>query len=121
MQSASIMFGPIRTRPMTDDLREFGPKMQALTEKQRLYVLAMLSDPLGNPTAWARAAGYSDHLDRARVSGHINSHNDAIMEAAQEEARRHLHTIGPILAVGVMMQIARNKDHKDQLRAAEML
>lgn len=99
----------------------YGPKMGALTEKQRRYVLAMLSDPLGNPTAWARAAGYSDVKEGAKVRGHHLAHDDRITEAAQEEAQRHLLTVGPVLAVGVMMRIARTKGHKDQLRAAEAL
>ena len=104
-----------------DRIQEFGPKMAALTDKQRRYVLAMLSDPLGNPSVWARAAGYSDHLQAAKVRGHYLSHDDRIMEAAQEEARRHLDTIGPVLGIGVMMQIARTKGHKRQLDAAMAL
>ncbi|MCC7047191.1 MAG: hypothetical protein IT562_10800 [Alphaproteobacteria bacterium] len=103
------------------DLEGFGPKMSALTEKQRRYVLAMLSDPLGNPTRWARAAGYSDVKEGAKVRGHFLAHDERISEAAQEEAARHLTTIGPVLGIGVMFQIARTKGHRDQLRAAEAL
>lgn len=100
------------------EIQPFGPKMLALTEKQRRYVLAMLSDPLGNPTVWSRAAGYSDHKERCKVQGHYLSHDERIKEAAREEARRHLDTIGPVLGIGVMMQIARTKGHKKQLEAA---
>ena len=100
---------------------EFGPCMQALSLKQRQYVLAMLSDPLGNPTLWARAAGYSDHMGRCRVTGHFNAHSDAIEAAAREEAARHLNTVGPVLAIGVMLKIARDSGHKRQLDAAAML
>lgn len=104
-----------------DDLERFGPRMAALTDKQRGYVLAMLSDPLGNPTAWARAAGYSDHMDRCKVSGHHLSHDDRIKEAAREECLRLSDTVGPVLAMGVMFQIARTNGHKDQLKAAEAI
>ena len=106
------------------DEPEYGPKMLALTEKQRRYVLAMLSNPLSNPTQWARDAGYSDSSGAAKVIAHRNVHgprSQAIMEAAQEEAARHLMTVGPVLAVGVMMQIARNPEHKRQLDAAVAL
>jgi hypothetical protein len=106
------------------DLQQFGPKMSALTEKQRRYVLAMLSDPLGNPTGWARAAGYADGGPKSaliRKTAHYLAHDDRISEAAQEEARRHLDTIGPVLGIGVMMQIARTKGHKKQLDAAMAL
>lgn len=106
------------------EVQSFGPKMTALTEKQRGYVLAMLTDPLGNPTAWARAAGYADGGPKSaliRKTAHYLAHDDRIMEAAQEEARRHLNTIGPVLGIGVMMQIARSKGHKQQLAAAQAL
>lgn len=106
---------------MLDGVEGFGPKMRALSEKQRAYVLAMLSDPLGNPTKWARAAGYSDVKGGAKVRGHHCAHDDRVMEAAQEEAARHLHTVGPVLGIGVMFQIARTNGHKHQLKAAEAL
>jgi hypothetical protein len=99
----------------------YGPKMSALTEQQRAYVLAMLSDPLGNPTKWARAAGYSDKSEAAKVSAFRLVHSERVQEAAQEESLRHMHTIGPALAVGVMFRIARTNGHKDQLRAAEAI
>jgi len=104
-----------------DDLSRFGPKMRALTPKQRGYVMAQLSDPLGNPTQWARDAGYSDHKLAAKVTGHHLAHDDRMIEAIREEARRHADTVGPTLGIGVMMQIARNPEHPHQLRAAEML
>src|SRR5262249_4531612 len=103
------------------EIERFGPKMSALKDRERRYVLAMLSDPLGNPTVWARAAGYSDHKHRCKVYGHYLCRDERIKEAAQEEARRHLDTIGPILGIGVMMQIARTKGHKSQLAAAQAL
>lgn len=104
---------------------QWGPAMGALAPLQRRYVLAMLSDPLGTPTGWARAAGYSetklDGVTKNRgatvVANHL-SRMPEIMEAAREEARRHLDTVGPILGIGVMMQIARNNEHKRQLDAA---
>lgn len=106
---------------MAEDLQQFGPLMQALTEQQRRFVLAMLADPLGGPAKWARAAGYSDSSEAAKVSGFRLVHSGKIMEAVREESERHMHTVGPLLAVGVMIRIARTNGHKDQLRAAEAL
>lgn len=106
---------------MTDEISELGPEMTALTELQRKYVWSMLNDPLGNPTKWARAAGYSDHMDRCKVTGFHLARNPKIMEAAQEECRKHLNTMGGVLGIGVMMQIARRKGHKQQLAAATAL
>ena len=93
--------------------------MAALTEKQRRYVLAMLSDPLGMQSDWARAAGYDTKDPVAlRVTAHRTAHNEGVKEAAREEARRHLDTIGPVLGIGVMFQIAKDPKHKRQLDAA---
>lgn len=97
-----------------------GPAMTALTPLQRRFVLAMIADPLATPTEWARAAGY-DPKGSDRVAGHDLSRSPKIEAAANELARAHLHTFGPVLGIGVMMMIARNKDHKDQLKAAAAL
>lgn len=104
-----------------DDLESFGPAMRALTEKQRRYVLAMLANPFGNPTRWARDAGYSDVKEGAKVRAHFLAHNPAIERAVNEVARQWLTTRGPILGIAVMMRTAANPDHPKQLRAAEML
>jgi hypothetical protein len=106
---------------LSDDIGELGPAMLALSEKQRKYVWAMLNNPLGNPTVWCRAAGYSDKGEACKVRAFYVARNPKIMEAAQEECRKHLNTMGGVLGVGVMMQIARKKGHKQQLAAATAL
>lgn len=103
------------------ELTGYGPAMQALTEKQRRYVQAMLANPFGNPRRWALAAGYSDASEAAKVSGHRLSHDPKIEAAADELARQYLGTMGPVLGIAVAMRIARNPKHPKQLRAAEML
>lgn len=103
------------------ELTGYGPAMSKLSEKQQRYVLAMLADPFGNPTRWARAAGYSDASDACKVKGHYLSHNPKIDAAADEVAKQYLGTMGPILGVATVMRIARNPRHPKQLRAAEML
>lgn len=104
-----------------NDTTRFGPKMAALTEKQRGYVLAMLASPFGNPTQWARTAGYSDVKEGAKVRAHGLAHDPRIAEAADEVARQHLGTMGPVLGLAVAIRIAKNPKHPKQLRAAEML
>lgn len=107
---------------MADDIYEYGPAMRKLTRQQQLYVFAMLTEPFGNPTQWARIAGYSDAAEGAiRVRGHELSHNPKITAAVNEVAQRHLTTLGPVLGLSVMMKIARDPAHPKQLRAAEML
>ena len=107
---------------MSDDLDTVlpGPAMEVLTVKQRGFVLAMLADPLATPSEWARAAGYDPNgIDR--VAGHKLSRDPRIEAAATELARANLNTFGPVLGIGVMMMIARNSEHRDQLKAAAML
>lgn len=106
---------------MTDGTPYYGPAMAELTEKQQAYVLAMLADPFGNPTSWARAAGYSDVKEGAKVRGHYLSHDKRIEAAVQEVARAHLHTYGPLLGIAVAMRIARDESHPKQLMAAQAL
>lgn len=107
---------------MSDDLESvpLGPAMSALTQLQRAFVLAMIAEPLATPTEWARAAGY-DQNGSDRVAGHHLSRSPKIEAAASELARAHLNTFGPVLGIGVMMMVARNPDHRDQLKAAAML
>jgi phage terminase small subunit len=106
---------------MNEEIEGYGPAMRALTEKQQRYVLAMLADPFGNATQWARAAGYSDKSEGAKVAAFHNAHNPLIEAAANEVARQYLGTMGPVLGVAVAMRIARDAKHPKQLRAAEML
>lgn len=92
--------------------------MRVLTEKQRAYVYAQLADPFGNPTRWARAAGYSDHMDRAKVSGHTLAHNPKIEAAVQEFVRSVMNTRGALLGLAVTLKIAGNPRHPKQQQAA---
>lgn len=100
---------------------EFGPKMLALTEMQRRFVLAMASDPLGSRTRWARQAGYSDVKDGARVRAFEVFHNEAVQEAILEYSRGLLNTVGPILATHGLLEMARKPKGKKYQRAVEML
>jgi hypothetical protein len=106
---------------MVDSIAEtefgWGPAMAALTDKQRLYVLAMAADPFGNPSQWAREAGYSTHMGQDRIRGHELSHNPAIERAVREYAGTALGTLGPMLAAAGLLRIARKPDHPDHLKA----
>lgn len=106
---------------MSEVPQQFGPAMLALTEKQRLFVIAMAADPFGNPTSWARAAGYSDVKEGAKVRGFHTIHNPAVEEAVLEYARGQLNTLGPLLATFGMLRIARNPKHPKHLKALDMV
>jgi phage terminase small subunit len=105
---------------MTEDFTH-GPAMSALTERQRRFVQAMLSDPYASAASWARAAGYSNANAACRTRA-FELLRDARVEAAVfEVARSVMATVGPILATHVLMRTAANPDHPQQVRAAELI
>jgi hypothetical protein len=106
---------------MSDEIEFRGPAMRALTEKQQRYVLAMLADPFGNPTKWARAAGYSDASGGAKVKAHYLSHDPRIEAAVQEVARTALNGRGPLLGLAVVMRAAANPKDKNHFKAGVAL
>lgn len=103
----------------TDD---FGPAMQALTERQRAFVLAMVERPGITQTEAARIAGYSDIGEGAKVRGHYLAHNPAVQAAIREEAGKRLHA-SSLLAANVLVGILADEDvsPKERLKAAGML
>ncbi len=103
---------------MTDETGDgFGPAMQALTDKQRLFVLAMLTDPTGDAAKWARTAGYSDTKEGAKVRGHEALSNPKVKAAAFEVARGQLDARGPVVAVEGLLRIAQRPKHKKHITA----
>jgi hypothetical protein len=104
-----------------DDLTELGPAMRALNERQRKFVMAMAADPFGNAAKWARAAGYSDKSEAAKVTGHHLIHHPMIEAASFEVAAGLMGTVGPLLAARGMLRVAANPKHKKHLQAIEML
>jgi hypothetical protein len=103
------------------ELPEYGPRMLALTEKQRNYIKAMAANPFGASSAWARSAGYSDSSKGAKVAAFRLRHDPKIEAAVLEYASTLMHRDGPVLAVSVMMEIARDKEHPRRLAAAEAI
>ena len=98
---------------------EYGPAMQALTELQRRFVLAMLDVPGCSHAKAARLAGYSDVKEGAKVRGHHAAHNPAVQAALREEAGKRLNAMS-VMAANVMMDImlSANTDPKTKLKAA---
>ena len=95
--------------------------MEALTEHQRRFVLAMHSEPLGNGAMWARMAGYSDTAEGCKVVGFRLKNRPEIKAAIQEVAKAQIDSVGPMLGVAVMIKIARDSSHPKQLAAAVAL
>lgn len=103
---------------MTDEA-EYGPAMQALTDRQRKFVLAMLDIPACSHARAAREAGYSDVAEGAKVRGHYAAHNPAVQAAMREEAGKRLNGLS-VVAANVMMDLLLDEDvdEKTKLKAA---
>ncbi len=104
------------------DEPEYGPAMQALNERQRLFVMAMIEFPGSSQAEAARRAGYSDVKDAAKVRGHYCAHNPAVQAAIREEASKRLNSAS-LTAAGVLMELLTDEavEPKDRIKAAGML
>lgn len=101
-----------------------GPAMRNLpTDRQRLFVIAMLETGGRNISDAARLAGYTDNgKGPIRVLASRLAHDEKILAAMSEESTRRLMS-GQILAVSTVLSIMDNGAAKDsdRLKAAEML
>lgn len=105
---------------------ELGPSMLALNDRQRAFVRAVIAlgrNGVENYAEAARQAGYSDHMERCKVTGHTLSHDARIQAALFEEARKRINLAAAVVATPVAVEIAMNAElePKDRLRACEML
>lgn len=91
--------------------------MLALTERQRRFVLELVADPLLSRAEAARRAGYSDHLERAKVTGHHLIHDQRVIDAMHEQAGKRLWAISMKAALRVD-QMLDSADEKVALKAA---
>ena len=99
----------------------YGPKMSALTEKQRLFVEALFMPGVHNATLAAERAGYSAMSGNSlRVQGHRLWHDARIQEAIIECSQRFTRGVLP-LALSVAMEVMENKQASgaERLKAVE--
>lgn len=106
------------------DAGQLGPAMQALTDKQRRFVVNML-ELGGGPGKYldcAVRAGYSGEKNSLAQTVHRLVHDEKIQNALQEEAKRRLKA-GAVMAVSGLLQLAEEEgiSPKDRLRAYEMI
>lgn len=98
-----------------DDL---GPKMRALRDdRQRRFAYIMAHGGL-TATDAARQAGYSEHLDSAKVSAHHLMHNPKMLDAIEEASFLVLRSLGPV-AIQAAMAILENPNHRAHARIIE--
>jgi hypothetical protein len=95
--------------PDLPEAPELGQKMLALRDdRQRRFAWLVACGIM--PTEAARAAGYSDVADGAKVRAHDQMHNERVLEAIEECCRLVLRGLGPV-AVRAARAILENPKH----------
>lgn len=104
-----------------EDWSSFGPKVQALSDRERRFVWAYLINsmtPVGpNGAQSARDAGYSDKSEGAKVVAHHLLHRQHVQEAIQELAMRELRGLA-LPAIAAVADILRKPEHPDRQKVA---
>jgi phage terminase small subunit len=102
---------------VVQDSEHLGAAMRALTLNQRAFVVALLETGARDNTLAAQMAGFGTNIESQWQAGHRLSHNPKVLAAIREEADKRLKS-GAILGASVIVKIAMNDLHKDQLKAA---
>jgi hypothetical protein len=95
---------------------ELGPKMQACSERERLFVWHYVTDDDGNATEAARKAGYVDSENGAiRRRGYMLIHRDRVLAAIEEVAGKAFRgLLAP--AVRATRNMIENPKHADHAK-----
>jgi hypothetical protein len=91
-----------------------GPKMLACRERERLFVWAYVLNG-GNGAAAARAAGYSDSGEAAKVRAHDLLHRERVLDAIHEVSWKSLRGLAG-LATLKARRILEADRHPDQAK-----
>jgi phage terminase small subunit len=103
---------------VAEQLGTLGPKMAALTEKQRAFIYHYFQAPRkhGAGTYAARAAGYG-HANSTRQSMSQMAYqllgDEKVLDAIQEESRKFITALGPpaVRALGKLIADPKSRDH----------
>lgn len=97
---------------------EMGPKMQACSAPERLFVWFVAVEGLDATNA-AREAGYTDSGSGSiRVAGHRLSHRERVIEALEEVGRKAFRSLLP-LAIAANRKLLENDKHPDHHKAVQ--
>lgn len=105
------------------DEGRLGPAMRKLLPRQQAFVIATLEEGGLNNARAAALAGYTGDEKSLRVTGHRLAHDEDVLAAIHEEAKRRLQS-SQILAVRELLEILNapttSENRKDKLKAIEM-
>lgn len=98
---------------------ELGPKMRALPERERKFVLHyLLNEGKLNGAQAARDAGYSDAAEGCKVRAHALLHRERVIEALEEAGRRAFRGL-LIPAIKATAALIDKPDHPDHARTLQ--
>lgn len=102
--------------------KELGPKMQACTERERLFVWAFLEQGCQDASDAARKAGFNDpgpHSSAIRVRGHELRHRQRVIDAMREVALTYFGglILPAVLAAGDMISNPKHPDHATMVKS----
>jgi hypothetical protein len=105
---------------MTGEARRYGPKMAALTEKQRNFVIAMIDHRFATGAALAQLAGYAGNDAALRVKGCQSRQDHRILDACAEEMESRMPGCGA-MSMAALKKIVEDPLHKDHFKAVVAL
>lgn len=100
------------------EAERFGPAMEALTDKQRNFVIEVLRRGTGDFTGAAIAAGYgtdTTSMNAMYVTAHRLMASESVKAAFKEEAVRRLNVYS-VLSVGVVAEIMLDAEAPQKVR-----
>lgn len=106
------------TKPL--EITEFGPAMKALLPMQQAFVLAYCTSSEGNATKAAKEAGYSNNTNAISVQAYRLTHRPDVLAAIREMTVARVSAGLPVY-VEALEKVAKNVQHKDQVKAIGML
>lgn len=114
----ATVLGLYHTLYMAADLTG-GPCMSALTELQQKFVLALCANPFGRQIQWAVSAGYAESSAGIVASKLVR--DPKIQLAVREVTLASANIMGPPIGFKTLMDVATNEEHKDRVKAAQIL
>lgn len=97
---------------------ELGPKMQACSEKERIFAFAVATGIAESVPDAARLAGYSDpgrHSSAIRVAAHELMHRARVVEAIEEVCRTQFRNLVP-LVIAAAKRVLEQPEHDDHVK-----
>jgi phage terminase small subunit len=99
---------------------ELGPRMQACSELERKFVLALVTGPAETATDAARMAGYSDKANGCWVRAFELMNRERVVAAIEETARKEFRGIIPAV-VKAARKLILNDKHPDHAKAVNSM